>query len=112
MWDVAPTYQSSMADGVMRGAEVTLPDERRAGRQLVSDRVDAGHVQGFFDGHFRQDSLHGARQHGLPGAGGADHQHVMSKKPSHFTWNLAPESCRIHDFYISLESKEMRLEMD
>jgi len=35
------------------------------GGKLIGYRIDAGHVQGFFDGHARQDAGDGARQQSL-----------------------------------------------
>ena len=43
---VAPSHQPGMADGVMRGAERAVPDQRRIRWKLVGHRVNAGDVQG------------------------------------------------------------------
>ena len=39
-----------------------------SGGSCVGHRVNFGHIQGFFDGHFRQDAGHRPRQQGLPGS--------------------------------------------
>jgi hypothetical protein len=51
--DVAPAHLPGMADGMVRGAERPVADERGAGRELVGHRVDAGYIQGLLDGHLR-----------------------------------------------------------
>ncbi len=73
-----------MTDGVVRRAERAQAHERRLGRKLVSDRIDAGHIQGFVDGHFRQDARQGARHQRFPRPGRTDHQHVVPTRGSHF----------------------------
>jgi len=83
MGPVPAAHQASMADGVVRGAEGTVADERYIGRELVSHGVDARHIQRFFDAHARQDARHGARQEGLACARGADHHHVVDNNLSH-----------------------------
>lgn len=49
-----------MANGMVQGAEEAVTDERHAGRQLVGDRVDTGHIQRLVDAHLRQEATHGA----------------------------------------------------
>ena len=62
---------------MVRRAEGPGADERDIRRQLVGDGVDAGHIQGFVDGHARQDGGQRAGQQGLARARRANHQHIM-----------------------------------
>ena len=48
-----------------------------AARQQARDAVDLGGLDGFVEGERRQDAGEPFRQHGLAGAGRADHQYVM-----------------------------------
>ena len=77
MRPVAPAHQPGMRDGVVWGAEGAVLDEGGVRRELVGDRIDAGHVQGFLDAHARQDTGHGACQQGLAGSGWTDHQDIV-----------------------------------
>ncbi len=74
---VASADQPGVRDGVVRGAEGAVLNEGGVRRELVGDRIDAGHVQGFFDAHVRQDARDSTRQQGLACAGWADHQDVV-----------------------------------
>ena len=74
-------------------------DERDVGGQLVGDRVDAGDVQRFVDGHARQDAGQGARQQGLASAGRADHEDVMPTSGGHFQGTL--------DVFLTLDLAEV-----
>lgn len=53
--DVAATDQAGMADGVMRGAEWTVPEEGYTGRKRICDGIYPGYIQGFFDAHAGKD---------------------------------------------------------
>jgi Right handed beta helix region len=57
---VAAAHQSGVADGVVRGTEGAVLDQWHVRRELVSHRVDAGHIQRFLDGQAWQDARHGA----------------------------------------------------
>ncbi len=81
---VAAAHQPGVADGVVRGAEGAVADQRHIRRELVGHGVDARHIQGFVDGHARQDARQGARQQGLAGAGRTDHQDVVPAGRGHF----------------------------
>ena len=60
------------------------PDVGSAGGQLVCDRIDARHIQRFFDAHLRQNAGHGTRQQGLTGSWTSSHKYIMDKKPYTF----------------------------
>ena len=68
---------------MVRGAEGPVLDQGRVRRELVGDRIDAGHVQRLIDRHARQDARPGARQQGLAGARRTDHSHVRDKRQLH-----------------------------
>ena len=74
---VAAAHQPGVRDGVVRGAERALLDQRYVRRELVGHRIDAGHIQRFVDAHARQDARHRARQQGLARSGGPDKKYIM-----------------------------------
>ncbi len=61
----ASADQARVGNGVVRGTEGTITDEGLIWGQQVSDGIDAGHIQGFFDGHVRQYRWQRSRQEGL-----------------------------------------------
>jgi hypothetical protein len=62
---MAPTDQPRIRDGVMGGAAWAGRDPRRAVTSEAGDAVDAGGLNGFGEGHGRQDGGDAARQHRL-----------------------------------------------
>ncbi len=50
-------------------------------RQLVGDGVNAGHIQGFVDGHRRQDRRQRARQERFPAPGGPIIRQLCPRQP-------------------------------
>ena len=56
MRPVTAAHQPGVTDGVVRGAERPVLDQRCIRWKLVRHRVDAGDVQGLVDGHARQDT--------------------------------------------------------
>ena len=53
-------------------------------KSLVADRQDGGRFQRFVVFHLRQDAGQAARQHGLSGAGWADHQQAVAAGRCYF----------------------------
>jgi hypothetical protein len=80
---------------MMWRTERTMPDQWRPGGELVGYGVNACHIERFFDAHLGQDAGQGAGKQRLPGAGAAHHQHIVPKKPSHFTSILALKSLKM-----------------
>jgi len=70
---------------MVRRAKWTLLDQRSPGWELIGDRIDAGHIERFFDAHLGQNAGHNAGKQGLSRAGGTNHQDIVDKKPSHST---------------------------
>ena len=73
----AAADHAGVGDGVVRGAEGALDDQARSIAQLASDAVDLGDLDGFVEGHGREDRGQRAGQQGLAGAGRSDHEHVV-----------------------------------
>ncbi len=69
---------------MVRGAEGARLNEGHLRREHIGDGIDARHVQGFIDGHGRQDGGQRARQQGLARAGRPDHEQVVPAGRGHF----------------------------
>ena len=63
---------------VVWGAKGALGDEGLVGGGGFGDAVDAGGFEGFVEGHVGEDSGQARGEHGFSGAGGADHEEVVS----------------------------------
>ena len=74
---VAPSNKPGIADRVVRRAERPYLDERRVGRELIRDAVDARHFEGFFQRKPGQDAGKGAGHQRLTCAGRTDHHEVV-----------------------------------
>ena len=61
-----------------------MADERRARRELVRERINAGDIQGFLDAHLGQNARHGAGEQRFARTGTPDEKYVMDKKPYTF----------------------------
>ena len=77
-----------MADRMVGGTERTIANERRPGGELVGDRINARHVQRFFDAHLGQDTGQGARQQSFSASRNAHHKYVMDERPYTFQWSF------------------------
>jgi hypothetical protein len=69
---------------MVRRTEGAVAHQRLAGGELVGHRVNAGHIQRFFDSQFRQNAGHGAGDERSAGAGRTAHQHVMAPGCGYF----------------------------
>jgi hypothetical protein len=58
--DISATDQTGVRDRMVWRPEGTMPDQRCARRKLICHRIDACHVQGFFDAHLGQNAGQGA----------------------------------------------------
>ena len=72
----AAADQAGVGDGVVGRAEGALMEESGAGSQGSGDAVDFGGFDGLLEGERRQDAGETLGEHGLAGAGRADHEDV------------------------------------
>ena len=68
----------------MRRAVGTLADEAAAGVEDSGDAVNLGGLESLFEGERRKNGGHALGQHGLAGAGGADHEDVVASGAGDF----------------------------
>ena len=80
----ATANQAGVADGVVGGAKGAVAHQGFIGVKLVGHRLDAGHVQGFLDGHPGQNTRHQAGNEGFTRSGRAAHQHVVAASVGDF----------------------------
>ena len=73
----AAADQAGVGDGVVRRAERALVQQSGARPERAGDAVDFGGFDGLFEGEGRQDAGEALGEHGLAGAGRADHQDVV-----------------------------------
>src|SRR5262245_10773328 len=82
---VFPADQSHVRDGVMGGATRASRHQRGAVAREAGDTMDAGGLDGFGQGHCRQDGGESPGQHRLASPRGAEQEHIMGRTPaSHF----------------------------
>ncbi len=74
---MAPADQAGVGDRVVRGAEGSGPQKRLLPVQKTGDGKDLCCLDGFREGKVGDDCHQPLREHGLPGAGGTDHQKVV-----------------------------------
>ena len=68
--EVSTAHQPHIRDGVMRGATRTGRDQRRAVAGQAGDAVDTGGLNGFGEGHGRQDGGEPPASRDVPALGG------------------------------------------
>ena len=76
--DHAAADESGVGDGVVRRAEGTVRDQAAVGVEYAGDGVDLGGLQRLLEAQGSEDGRKALGQHGLAGAGRADHQDVVS----------------------------------
>ena len=76
--DDAAADEAGVGDGVVRRAEGALGDEPGGGIEDAGDGVDLGGLERFFEGERREDRRQALGEHGLAGAGRADHEDVVA----------------------------------
>ena len=84
----ASADQASIADGVVGRTEGTSADQSRAIFKGAGDAVNAGGLDGFVEGHWREDRGNALGEHGFPGSRGADEQDVVTARASDFEGTL------------------------
>ena len=76
--DHAAADEAGVGDGVVRRAEGALGDEARVRVEHAGDGVDLGGLEGFVETQRREDGGQALGEHGLAGAGRADHEDVVA----------------------------------
>ena len=76
--------QTCIGDCVVGRAERPLSDEALGGVEYASDGVNLGGFQSLFKGERGEDGGQALGQHGLAGAGRADHENVMAAGGGYF----------------------------
>ena len=76
--DHAAADQAGVGDGVVRRAEGAVGDQAAVRVEHAGDGVDLGGLERFFEAQRREDRRQALGQHGLAGAGRADHQDVVA----------------------------------
>ena len=76
--DDSAADQSGVGNGVVRRAVGARSDQAVALVEHSGDAVNLGGLERFFEGEGRQDGRHAFGQHGLAGAGRADHEDVVA----------------------------------
>src|SRR5215510_56304 len=79
---LAPADPPDVRDGVMRGAEQAGGDQCRAVAREAGDAMDARRLDGFGQGHRRQDGGESPGQHGRAGPRGAEQEDVVRRTPA------------------------------
>ncbi len=87
-WNPSSPDQSRIGNGVVRRAKGPLNHEGVITRQQPHNAMDLGRLQALLEIHVRQNRRNSPGQHGLPRAGGADHDHVMSTCRRHLQTSL------------------------
>ena len=82
--DDAAADQSGVGDGVVRRAVGAGSDQAGALVEDSGDAVNLGGLERFFEGERRQDRGHALGEHGLAGAGRADHEDVVASGAGDF----------------------------
>lgn len=74
----AAAEEADVGNGVVRRAEGTAIDKALTGVEEAGDRVNLRGLDGFGLGHVGHDGGHAFGEHGLAGAGRADHEDVVA----------------------------------
>ena len=76
--DHAAADEAGVGDGVVGRAEGPVGDEAFVAIEHAGDGVDLGGLEGFFETQRREDRGQALGEHGLAGAGRADHEDVVA----------------------------------
>ena len=76
--DHAAADEAGVGDGVVGRAEGAVGDEAFVAVEDAGDGVDLGGFEGFFEAQRREDGGQALGEHGLAGAGRADHEDVVA----------------------------------